>query len=86
MGEVIMGGMDMMLKSVLGVDPTELKEQVQTAAKTLQETIARFDTKADLILRNQVMLYNAMVEAGLIQAIASTSEVTTRECHADGIH
>lgn len=78
-------GMEMMLKSMLGVDPDELKGQMQQAASTMRETVERFDAKLDLILRNQMMLYRLMQKNGLLPDDEPATGLE-RECHADGIH
>lgn len=59
-----MNGPEMMLK-MLGVDPS----QIGDAMKQFQDTIALFNTKMDMIAQNQQLLYQLMVDKGLIDTV-----------------
>lgn len=44
-----MNGMDMMIKSMLGIDPTELKARLEEGFKILKATLENFDNKLSKI-------------------------------------
>lgn len=68
-------GMEMMLKAIgVDIDPEEIKGNFERAAKAAQDEIANINakldalnSKLDLVLSHQVLLYEQMVRAGLIQ-------------------
>lgn len=74
-----MGGMDMMLKSMLGVDPAELKERVEKAATDFQKTVEFFNAKMDTVIENQKMLYALMLDAKLIESVEAYREKQANE-------
>lgn len=64
-----MKGMDMVLKSMLGVEPEELKKQVEEKVLQLQQLSEAFNAKLDVCIANQKMLYALMVDKGLIDPV-----------------
>lgn len=79
-----MGGMDMMLKSVLGVDPAELKERVEKAATDFQKTVEFFNAKMDTVIENQKMLYALLRDAKLIESVEAFRAKQSNEEKSDG--
>jgi len=78
-----MKGMDMMVKSVLGIDPAELQAQMQEKITQFQQAAEAFNAKLDVCIANQKMLYALMLDKGIIDSVedynarqAAAKEVT----------
>lgn len=73
-----MSGMDMMLKNMLGIDPSELREQVEqfrekgeALAAHVNNKVESMDAKLTMIISNQQKMYQLMVAADLIKPVDS---------------
>lgn len=60
-----MGGMEMMFKNLLGVDPSEIKEQFEKGMKTLGDTLKHFDARL-IALETQQAETNRLLSALLV--------------------
>lgn len=67
-----MGGMEMMFKQMLGIDPAELKEQFQKGIETLGATLKHFDDSLNEIKRQQAETNKLL--AKLLQPVPEGNE------------
>lgn len=61
-------GMDMMIKS-LGINPDEIKAQIEKVSIIAQEKIVQLENQLTRIEANQLLLYQLMARKGLIETI-----------------
>lgn len=73
-----MSGLDMMLKSMLGIDPAELKAQFEGGMKTLGETLQHFDRRLAAIEERQ-RLTNSILEKFFNGLPPPTTQATENE-------
>ena len=61
-------GMEMMMKS-LGVDPAEIKSQLEKVSVIAQEKITAIESQLARIEANQLLLYQLLARAGVIETV-----------------
>lgn len=61
-------GMEMMMKS-MGINPDEIKSQLEKVSLVAQEKMLQFEAQLNRIEQNQVLLYQLLVRAKLIETV-----------------
>lgn len=61
-------GMEMLVKS-LGIDPAKLQDDIAKASEFAQEQVKALRDQMDRIEGNQLLLYQLMLRAGLIESV-----------------
>jgi hypothetical protein len=71
-------GMDMMMKS-MGINPDEIKAQIEKATLIAQEKVAQMEAQLNRIEQNQLLLYQLMSRKGLIETVEEYNENVAAE-------
>lgn len=71
-------GADMLLKS-LGLDPEELRKQFETASVFVTEKISTLEAQLTRIEANQLLMYQLMARAGLIETVEQYNAAMSEE-------
>lgn len=61
-------GMEMMMKS-MGINPDEIKSQLEKVSLVAQEKMSQFEAQLNRIEQNQVLLYQLLAHAKLIETV-----------------
>jgi hypothetical protein len=64
-----MKGMESMLASMLGVDPAELRAQVENGIGDAKNFAIALQAQMARIEQNQILLYQLLVDAGVISTL-----------------
>ena len=71
-------GMEMLIKS-MGIDPAKLQEDISKASEFAQEQVKALRDQMDRIEGNQLLLYQLMLRAGIIESVESYNSAKQAE-------